>query len=384
MQKANNATTKNKKDRNNILRLLALFFILAAIAYGAYYYLYAQFYESTNNAYVKQNIIYITPQINGIVDEVFVDETQYVKKGDLLGRLDNRDLKLSFEQAKANLANSVRDMQKLYRQKEVAISSLELAKITLKKSADDLKREKFLLKHHALANEIYLNFKYKHDNASKNLEIEQKKIAELNSILKNKKISNNPKIQKAALAVKKSYLNLKRCDIIAPSSGIIAKKRFNKGEHVGVTSTILALVPMHGFWVEANFKETQLRHIVIGQNVKLYSDLYGKDVKYSGKVEGISPGTGSVFSLLPAQNATGNWIKIVQRIPVRIKLDQDELIKHPLHVGNSMQVTINVRKHNGTIYNKTSLKKQNPSKILYQHAIKESETIIKNIIKKNM
>lgn len=180
----------------------------------------------------------------------------------------------------------------------------------------------------------------------------------MNAILKNKNITENPKIKKAALEVKQSYLNLSRCDIIAPVSGIIAKKRFNKGEHVGVTSTILAIVPMQGFWVEANFKETQLHHIKIGQDVKLHSDLYGKDVEYSGKVEGINPGTGAVFSLLPAQNATGNWIKIVQRVPVRITLNENELIKHPLHVGNSMQVRIDAHNQDGDIYSKISAKKR--------------------------
>ncbi len=384
MPEIEKTTKNNKKKRNNILRLLALFFILAGVGYGAYYYLYAQFYESTDNAYVKQNIIYVTPQISGIVDTVYINETQYVKNGDLLVKLDDRDLKLSFEQAKENLANTVRNIQKLYKQREVATSSLELAKITLKKATVDLKREDFLLKHHVLADEIYLNFKYTYNKANKNVEIAKQKIAELNSILKNKNISKNPEILKAAIEVKQNYLNLKRCDILAPVSGVIAKKMVNKGQHVGVTSTILAIVPMSGFWVDANFKETQLHYMRIGQNVEMYSDLYGKDVKYRGVVEGINPGTGSVFSLLPAQNATGNWIKIVQRIPVRIKLNQDELTKHPLHVGNSMQVRVDVRKYGGDIYSKISAKKENSPQLLYQDAIKESEIIVRNIIKKNM
>lgn len=375
---------KNKKRRNNILGMIALLFILASAGYSAYYYLYSQFYESTDNAYVKQNIIYVTPQIDGIIDKVYVNETQYVKSGELLGSLDNRDLKLSYEQAEANLADTVRNIQQLYKQQEEAQTSLELSKIVLKKAKDDLTRNEFLVKQHALTDVEYQNYKYTYDKAHKNLEIAEQKITELNSILKSKNITENPKIQKAALEVKRSYLNLTRSDIIAPVSGIIAKKGFNKGEHVGVTSTILAIVPMQGFWVEANFKETQLNHIKIGQDVTLHSDVYGKEVEYSGKVEGINPGTGAVFSLLPAQNATGNWIKIVQRVPVRISLNEKELIKHPLHVGNSMQVSIDVHQQGGDIYSKISAKKEDSSLPLYQDAIKESEVIVTNIIKKNI
>lgn len=375
---------KNKRKRNTILGIIALLFILASVGYSAYYYLYSQFYESTDNAYVEQNIIYVTPQIDGIVDKVYVNETQYVKSGELLASLDNRDMKLSYEQAKANLADTVRNIQKLYKQKEEAQTSLELSKIVLKKAKDDLARNEFLVKQHALTDVEYQNYKYTYDKENKNLEIAEQKIIELNAILKNKNITENPKIKKAALEVKQSYLNLSRCDIIAPVSGIIAKKRFNKGEHVGVTSTILAIVPMQGFWVEANFKETQLHHIKIGQDVKLHSDLYGKDVEYSGKVEGINPGTGAVFSLLPAQNATGNWIKIVQRVPVRITLNENELIKHPLHVGNSMQVRIDAHNQDGDIYSKISAKKEDSSLPLYQDAIKEAEVIVEKIIKKNI
>ncbi|MDX1809256.1 MAG: efflux RND transporter periplasmic adaptor subunit [Sulfurospirillaceae bacterium] len=375
---------KNNKKRNNILIFLALFFISAGIGYSIYYYLYAQFYESTDNAYAKQNIVYVTPQISGIVDKVYVNETQYVKRGQLLARLDDRDLNLTFEQAKTNLANTVRDISKLYKQKESALSSLKLAKINLQKATDDLRRKEYLKKSHAISDEMYQDFKYAYDKASQNLDIAQKQVAELNSILKNDNIYDDPQIKKAAVEVERSYLNLKRSNIMAPTSGIIAQKRLSDGEYVGVSSTLFAIVPTNGFWVDANFKETQLNHIRIGQSVKLYSDLYGEKVEYHGKVEGINPGTGAVFSLIPAQNATGNWIKIVQRIPVRIKLDPKELAKHPLHVGNSMQVTVDVHNQKGAIYSTTSSNSHNSSSRLYQDSIKESNVIVNKIIKQNL
>lgn len=375
---------KNNKKRNNILIFLAVFFILAGAGYGAYYYLYAQFYETTDNAYVKQNIVYVTPQVSGIVDKVYVNETQYVKRGQLLAKLDDRDLKLSFEQAKTNLANSVRDISKLYKQKDVALSSLKLAKITLQKAKVDLRREKHLKKSHAISDEVYQDFKYAYDKASQNLDIARKQIAELNSILKNNNIYENPQVRKASVAVKRSYLNLKRSNILAPANGVIAQKRLSDGEFVGVSSTLFAIVPTKGFWVDVNFKETQLTHMRVGQEAKLYSDLYGNKVEYHGKVDGINPGTGAVFSLLPAQNATGNWIKIVQRIPVRIKLNAKELEKYPLHVGNSMQVTVDVHNTKGEIYNKVSNKINDSSQPLYQNSIKESIAIVNTIIKQNL
>ncbi len=375
--------SKNKK-RNNILVFLALFFIITGLGYGVYYYLYAQFYESTDNAYAKQNIVYVTPQVSGIVGEVYVNETQYVKRGQLLASLDDRDLNLSFEQAKSNLANTVRDISKLYQQKASALSALKLAEINLGKARSDLKRKEYLKKYHALSKEVYQDFKYAYEVAVQNLDIAKKQVAKLNSILRSNTIYENPQVKKAVVAVKQSYLNLKRSKIIAPTSGIIAQRRLSVGESISRASTLFAIVPTKGFWADANFKETQLHHVRIGQDVILHSDLYGSSVTYHGKVAGINPGTGAVFSLLPAQNATGNWIKIVQRIPVRIKLEPKELLKHPLHVGNSMQVRVDIHNQEGKIYDKNTQKVKDAPPPLYQNAIKESTMIVNQIIKQNL
>ncbi|WP_331774785.1 efflux RND transporter periplasmic adaptor subunit [Sulfurospirillum sp. 1612] len=374
---------KNKK-RNNILIFLALFFILVGLGYGVYYYLYAQFYESTDNAYAKQNIVYVTPQVSGIVDKVYVHETQYVKRGQLLASLDDRDLNLAFEQAKTNLANTVRDISKLYQQKASALSALKLAQINLEKAKTDLKRKEYLKKYHALSEEVYQDFKFAYDKAVQNLDIAKKQVAELNSILRSNTIYEDPQVKKAVVAVKQSYLNLKRSKIMAPTSGIIAQRKLSDGESVSPASTLFAIVPTKGFWVDANFKETQLHHIRIGQSAILYSDLYGASVTYHGKVAGINPGTGAVFSLLPAQNATGNWIKIVQRIPVRITLDPKELQKHPLHVGNSMQVTVDIHNQKGQIYNHQTKSVEDTTPPLYQDSIKEATAISNHIIRQNL
>lgn len=376
---------KNQKKRNNILTLLTLIFLLMGGGYALYYFLYGQYYESTDDAYVNQNIIYVTPQTSGIVDQVFVNKTQYVKAGEQLGRLDTRDAKLSYEQAKAALAQSVRKIHELHIKQKEAQASIALAQVKVNKAKGDLTRNKVLAKHNALAVNTYEHFKYTYQEANQNLQVMRQKLKSIQALIKDANISKNPEVQNAILQVKRSYLNLQRCNIVAPYAGVIAKKDFSIGENVGLDSTLLAIVPTQGFWVDANFKETQIRHMKIGQKVTLTSDLYGSSVTYNGKIVGISPGTGAVFSLLPAQNATGNWIKIVQRVPVRIKLDAKELQKHPLHVGNSMVATVDIRKQSGkAVITTIAPEKKYISSPLYKNAMKEADIITQQIIRRNL
>ncbi|WP_345992560.1 HlyD family efflux transporter periplasmic adaptor subunit [Sulfurimonas sp. HSL-1716] len=384
MSELQESTKNKKKKRNNILILLALFFIISGGGYTLYYYMFAQFYESTDNAYVGQNIVYVTPQTAGTVDDVLVSEMQYVKAGAVLGHIDSRNANLAFEEAKSNLAKTVRRIKQLQVQKEEAKDAISLAEVNLNKTKDDLKRNEFLIKKNAITDEKFKNLKYTYEAALQRLEIARKKLLSLNAIVKDTDLSQNPEIKNAVVRVEKSYLNMKRCNILAPISGMIAKKNFTIGENVSTASTLLSIVPTEGFWVDANFKETQLKNISVSQNVTLTSDVYGKDVVYHGTVKGIAPGTGAVFSLLPAQNASGNWIKIVQRIPVRILLNEKELKKHPLQVGNSMSVTVDVHKKNGSLLKHAILEKNSDKNYrLYPNALKESELIADEIIKQN-
>lgn len=373
---------RKKKKRNNILFVLIMIFVVIGISYTVYYKTYSQFYETTDNAYVKQNITYVTPQIYGVVDIVNIDVTQSVKVGDILAHIDSKDAELAFKKAKNDLAQSVRQIKKSYKQKDEIKSEIRLYKILVEKAKKDFDRNKVLTKNKVISQEKFDNSKYAYEEAKENLQIAKNKYLSLVAMINDKMITQNPQIKKAVLGVEQSYINLKRCDILAPTNGVIAKKNLSVGSNVAPSSMLLAIVPQNGFWVDANFKETQLENIRLGQSVKLYSDLYGKDVEYNGKVEGISPGTGSVFSLLPAQNATGNWIKVVQRVPVRIKLDQKELQKHPLHVGNSMEVVVNT--HNRDIKRLQNLKKPRYSSNLYSTALSDARKIAKRVIKQNL
>lgn len=377
-----NEMKPKKKKRNNILFFLILVLVIIGLSYTAYYKTYAQFYESTNNAYVAQNITYVTPQINGVVDQVNIDVTEVVKAGDVLAHLDSKDATLTFNKAKNNLAQSVRQIQMTYKQKDERKSEIKLYEVLFKKAKEDFDRSAALMKNKVITKEKFDNAKYAYDEAKNKLQIAKNKYLSLMAMINDKSITQNPQIKQAVLAVEESYINLKRCDILAPTDGMIAKKNLSVGSNVTPGTMLFAIVPQSGFWVDANFKETQLENIRLGQSVKLYADVYGKDVEYSGKIEGISPGTGSIFSLLPAQNATGNWIKVVQRVPVRIKLNQEELQKYPLQVGNSMEVVVDTHhRENKKLQN---LKKSSYNSDLYSNVLKNAEKIANEVIEQNL
>ena len=375
----------NQKKRNYILLFLALFFLLSGAAYIFYYYTYSQFYESTDNAYVGQNIVYVTPQVSGNVDAIYVSEMQNVKAGERMAHLDSRDAQLAFLSAKEALAQSVRQIKQTKMLQEEAKNAISLAQVNLDKTKADLERNKFLLSKGAITGEKFQNLEFAKDAADANLQMANKKLLSIDVLLKDKDISKNPEIQNAILRVQKTYLDLRRCDILAPVSGMIAKKNLSLGESVTSNATILSIVPQQDFWVDANFKETQLQHIRIDQDVELVSDLYGKDMTFHGKIVGIAAGTGAVFSLLPAQNASGNWIKIVQRVPVRITLDPKEVKSHPLQVGNSMSVTVDLHKQNGGFLRRVTSKDENNLNYkLYDNSDNEAKALIKEIIEQNL
>jgi membrane fusion protein (multidrug efflux system) len=375
----------NQKKRNNILLLLAFFFLLCGGGYAYYYYTYGQFYESTDNAYVGQNIVYVTPQTTGNVNAIYVSEMQNVKAGDKLAQLDSRDAQLAFSSAKMALAESVRQIKQTQMLKDEAKNAISVAQVNLDKTKADLERNKFLLSKGAITGERFQNLEFAKDSADATLQMTNKKLLSINALLKDKDISKNPQVQNAILRVQKTYLDLKRCDILAPVSGMIAKKNLSLGESVTPNATILSIVPQQDFWVDANFKETQLQHIRIGQDVKLISDLYGNNMTFHGKIEGIAAGTGAVFSLLPAQNASGNWIKIVQRVPVRITLDPKEIQTHPLQVGSSMSITVDLHKQDGGFLKRVTSKDENKLNYkLYDNSDNEAKALVKEIIEQNL
>jgi len=359
-ESAAEAPAPNNK-RRRALTALATVVVLAGGGWGVYEWLVASHYESTDNAYVQGNVIQITPQIAGTVMAINADDTDFVKAGQPLVQLDPSDAKVALDQAEAALAQAVRQARTLYVNNASLAAQVSLrqadivrAQSDIARAQDDLKRRQALAGNGAVSKEelnhsetALANAKSALAAAQANLLAAREQLASNQSLTEGTKVEQHPSVQAAAAKVREAYLATQRVGMPAPVDGYVARRTVQLGQRVTAGTPMMSIVPLNQLWVDANFKEVQLRNIRIGQPVKLTADLYGKKVEYDGHVAGLGVGTGAAFALLPAQNATGNWIKVVQRVPVRIGLDAEQLKANPLRVGLSMDAEIDVRDKNG-------------------------------------
>jgi membrane fusion protein (multidrug efflux system) len=335
--------------------------VVAGGGWGLYEWLVASHYENTDNAYVQGNVIQITPQIGGTVMAINADDTDFVKAGQPLVQLDPADAKVSLEQAEAALAQAVRQVRTLYANNgslaaQVSLRQADIVKAQsdIAKAQDDLQRRRALSGNGAVSKEELNHAETALDNAKSQLAAAQagvvaarEALASNQSLTEGTSVAQHPSVLAAAAKVREAYLATQRVAMPAPVDGYVAKRTVQLGQRVAAGTPMMSIVPLNQLWVDANFKEVQLRNIRIGQPVTLVADLYGKKVDYQGTVAGLGVGTGAAFSLLPAQNATGNWIKVVQRVPVRIALEPKQLKEHPLRVGLSMDAEVDVSNKNG-------------------------------------
>ncbi|WP_087753240.1 EmrA/EmrK family multidrug efflux transporter periplasmic adaptor subunit [Paraburkholderia caledonica] len=341
------AQPANSGKRKRMMTLLVIVILIAAIAYGLYYFLVARFHEDTDDAYVNGNVVQITPQVTGTVVAVNADDTQTVKAGDPVVVLDPADARVALDQAEANLAQTVRQVRGLFADDNQYQAQVAQRQSDLSRAQDDLKRRLTVAQTGAVSQEEISHARDAVKSAQAAVEAAQQQLASNRALTANTTIANHPNVQASAAKVRDAYLNNARNTLPAPVTGYVAKRSVQVGQRVSPGTPLMAIVPLGAVWVDANFKEVQLKHMRIGQPVELTADVYGSSVVYHGKVVGFSAGTGSAFSLLPAQNATGNWIKVVQRLPVRIALDPQELEKHPLRIGLSMQADVSIKDENG-------------------------------------
>ncbi|MBN3804884.1 EmrA/EmrK family multidrug efflux transporter periplasmic adaptor subunit [Paraburkholderia sp. Ac-20336] len=346
-QPATPPQTANNGKRKRMMTLLVIVILIAAVAYGLYYFLVARFHEDTDDAYVSGNVVQITPQVTGTVIAVNADDTQVVKAGDPLVVLDPADARVALEQAEANLAQVVRQVSGLFADDSQYEAQVAARQADLSRAEDDLKRRLAVAQTGAVSQEEISHARDSVKTAQAALDAAKQQLAANHALTANTTITDHPNVQAAAAKVRDAYLNNARNTLPAPVTGYVAKRSVQVGQRVSPGTPLMAIVPLHDVWVDANFKEVQLKHMRIGQPVELTADVYGSSVPYHGKVVGFSAGTGSAFSLLPAQNATGNWIKVVQRLPVRIALDPQELEKHPLRIGLSMQADVDIKDETG-------------------------------------
>ena len=322
-------------------------FALIGIAYGAYWALALRYVQSTDDAYVSGNVVQITPQISGTVVAIGANDTQLVKAGQTLVQLDQADAKVALDQAEAQLAKAVREVRGLFATSAQLQAGVDLRESELATAQADLARRERLGSSGAISGEELQHARNAVLGAQAGVLGAKEQLAVNRARIDRTTIENHPDVLNASTRVRDAYLTFSRTALPAPVSGFVAKRAVQLGQRVSPGTPLMAIVPLDQVWVDANFKEPQLATMRIGQPVKLRADIYGSKVVYSGTVAGFGAGTGSAFSLLPAQNATGNWIKIVQRIPVRIALEPRELAAHPLQIGLSMQVEIDTHERSG-------------------------------------
>lgn len=371
------------KKRKFLLISFTIVLVVIAIFYGLYWWFIARFYEETDNAYVNGNIIPITAQVGGTVIAVKADDTQYVSTGQLLVELDPIDAFIAFEQAKANLAQTLRNTQQLFINNTGLQANLKNQQVSHEKAKQDLLRRNQAIGVGAVSKEELTHAEDSLKSADAALTQAQSALLANRALTENTNLPQHPNVLAAATRLRQAYIDYMRTSIRAPVSGEISKRTAQVGQRVAAGTQLMALVPLEQVWVDANFKEKQVRYMRIGQPATLTADLYGSSVVYHGTIMGFSAGTGSAFALLPAQNATGNWIKVVQRLPVRIQLDPKELKAHPLRIGLSMEVTIDLHNQSGKYINETA-----PIPVyetpIYENWGKEADAEINKVISENI
>jgi membrane fusion protein (multidrug efflux system) len=390
--------TANSTARKKWMLVLALTFVLAALAYLVHWYIHGRHFVYSDDAYVSANIVQITPQVAGTVVAIAVNETDFVRAGEVLVTLDGTNAQVALDDAEAQLAQTVREVRTLYAANNSLTATLaqhraELAQaqVDLRNAQADLARRQPLAATGAVSQEEL-------QHAQTAVEVARSHVAALTAALTTAQeqlftnqaltsgiaVRNHPRVKAAAVKVQQAYLDLHRGAILAPVDGYVGKRNVQLGQRVAIGVPLLTVIPLKQIWVDANFKEAQLRHIRIGQPVALTADIYGDKVDFHGRVAGIGAGTGAAFALLPAQNATGNWIKVVQRVPVRIALDSKEVIAHPLRVGMSMEATVDLSTQDGAVLADAASPREAAQTEVYSGAAHTADALINQIIDSNL
>ena len=347
--------------RRRGLTVIAAVVVLGGVGWGVWHWMHARHFETTDNAYVAGNVVQITPQVSGTVLAIGASDTDFVRAGQVLVQLDATDARVALQRAEAQLAQTVREVRTVYAnnaplQAQVSLRQADLARARADaaRAEDDVNRRRPLLATGAVGKEEF-------QHASAQLTASQSAVAAAQAAVQaareqltagqtqteGTRPQEHPNVQRAAAQLREAWLALERATLKAPVDGTVAKRGVQLGQRVAAGAPLMTLVGLSDLWVDANLKENQLARVHIGQPVELTADVYGKKVLYHGTVSGLGAGTGAAFALLPAQNATGNWIKVVQRVPVRIALDKQELAAHPLRVGLPMDASIDVSDQSG-------------------------------------
>ena len=399
MSSAQDAATLPEGSKRKIALLgVSAVVLLAAAAWGLYWLLVLNHFESTDNAYVQGNVVQVTPQIAGTVVALHADDTDHVAAGQKLVTLDRADAQVALEQAEAQLAQTVREVRTLFvnngtLKAQIAAREADVARARseVRRAEDDVARRAPLVQSGAVGREEFNHVTAQLAAARTGLSAVQaaaaaarEQLVSNQSLTEGLSVEQHPSVMRAAARVREAFLALSRTELVAPIDGYVARRSVQLGQRVQAGTPLLSVVALRDVWVDANFKEGQLRHIRIGQPVRLVADVYGSRVEYRGTVEGLGAGTGAAFALLPAQNATGNWIKVVQRVPVRIALDPQQVAANPLRVGLSMDVRVDVRSGDGRVLADAAGQPARTRTTVFERGNEQADADVRRIIAANL
>ena len=370
--------------RKRALLILGAVVVVAGIGWLLYHFLVGRWHEDTDDAYVQGNVVSITPQTMGTVTSIGADDGMKVRAGQVLVQLDPNDAQVAYAQAVANLAGTVRQVRGLYSAVGANQADIRAQQVNVQKARADVARREGLVASGAVSAEELAHAREALAAAEAALAASSENLSRNRALVDATTLEDQPQVEAAAAQLRNAFLNLQRTRIVAPVSGYVAKRSVQLGQRVQPGVPLMTVVPLEQLWVEANFKETQLEKMRIGQPVELESDLYGGDVTFHGHVTSLGLGTGSAFSLLPAQNASGNWIKIVQRVPVRIDLNANELAKHPLRLGLSMSVDVGLRDQHGPVLASAPPEKPLLTTQAYDQQLKDADALIDRVVRANL
>ena len=376
------AAPKTSKRKRALLVLFAVV-LIGGIAGIVWYVLVGRWHESTDDAYVQSNVVSITSQIPGTVVSIGADDGMQVVTGQVLVQLDPNDAQVAYQQAVANLANTVRQVRGLYNSVHVGQADVTANQVAVQQAQADVRRRAGLVASGAVSAEELSHARDALAGAEAALSSSREQVSRSSALVDASGIAAQPQVQAAAAQLRSAYLNLQRAAIVAPVSGYVAKRSVQLGQRLQPGTPLMTVIPLEQAWVDANFKETQLGKMRLGQPVELTSDVYGGNVTFNGRLASLGLGTGSAFSLLPAQNASGNWIKIVQRIPVRITLDPRQLAAHPLRLGMSMSVDVSVRDQGGPVLPAVTPAKPILATQAYARQLQDADALVTRIIREN-
>jgi len=339
--------------RRQLFSLLGVVVLVGAIVFALYWFLYARYFEGTDDAYVGGNIVSITNREPGTVLALYADNTQSVRRGQLLVALDPVTADVNMQAAEANLARMVRQVRGNDAKAASFGAQLAQARAQLAQAQQNYNRRRAASGDGAVSGEELSNAKDAVTVARAAVAAAQGELDEAQSQVQGASVANNPDVLAAIAQLRAAAIVENHLRLISPVAGIVAQRTVQVGQQLAAGTPLMAVVPLHDVWIDANFKEVQLERMRVGQLVKITTDVYGSGVVFHGKIAGLGAGSGSAFALLPPQNASGNWIKIVQRVPVRIALDPKEVDKYPLRVGLSVDVSVDVRDTSGALVSST-------------------------------